>query len=190
MSLQAEWHYLHISVLAIGALMVSVEEALTSLFLSKLLGEKKINQLIQDLLALSVKHAGMVILDPTTTADNHYLESQGCSEWLVELLLTGGRWPMSNIGPVWDEEVGRAAKIRHTMQSSCWHWSSLDFSPLAKRRLERAMLTVLLLTVVPDLPNGTTIYVEAFWDNLCLHFGLKLLGTQNKCDFCGSSHTV
>ena len=63
--------------------MGSVEEALVSCFIPNLLGQKKLDQRLHNLLDISAKRAGMGITYPINTANEFYLASLGCCEQLM-----------------------------------------------------------------------------------------------------------
>ena len=49
-------------------------------------------------------------------------------------------------------------------------------NPLAKRCLERAAMDGAWIRVLPSIINVTNFSDDEFWDNVRLHFGLKLQG--------------
>eukprot|EP00978_Attheya_sp_CCMP212_P020015 scaffold56827_cov52-Attheya_sp.AAC.2 len=67
-SFQQEWQFLQRVTDGISTELESVESSLKNDFLSALLGQSKIGQPLRDLLALPVKHAGIAIPNPTTSA--------------------------------------------------------------------------------------------------------------------------
>ena len=77
--------------------------------------------------------------------------------------------------------VEHRAYVRRVIRESRKDWSAREDLVLASiSRLDRFTLAVVWLTVILDLPNGTTLYYDEFQDNLRLRFGLETLGLQKK----------
>ncbi len=90
MSLQAEWQYIQRVVPDTEKYMDSIEEALIKDFLPALLGgNAPIDAEFWRFLGLSVKCAGIGILDPRRTAHHCFQTSVACCDVLVSSLLDG-----------------------------------------------------------------------------------------------------
>eukprot|EP00978_Attheya_sp_CCMP212_P001429 scaffold3002_cov64-Attheya_sp.AAC.2 len=74
-SLQQVWQFLQRVTDGISTEFESVESSLKNDFLPALLGQSKIGQPLRDLLALPVKHAGIAIPNPTTSAGGNFMAS-------------------------------------------------------------------------------------------------------------------
>jgi hypothetical protein len=74
-SLQQEWQFLQPVTDGISTEFESVESSLKEDFLPALLVQSKIGQPLRDLLALPVKHAGIAIPNPTTSARGNFMAS-------------------------------------------------------------------------------------------------------------------
>ena len=89
MSLQLEWQYLQGTVPGVGTLMGPIEEALREKFFPSLFGGEKINADFWQILGHSVKHGGLGIPEPRSSAESAYKTSKAANRELVDSILGG-----------------------------------------------------------------------------------------------------
>ena len=89
MSLELQWQYLQRNVPRVDTLMGPIEEALREKFFPSLFGGKGVNSDFRKILGHSVKHGGLDIPDPRSSAECAYNTSKVDSRELVDSLLGG-----------------------------------------------------------------------------------------------------
>lgn len=77
MSLQQEWQYLQRVVPGCGAAFQPIEDAIRDVFIPALL-QGLPDETQRELTSLSVRHAGLGLPDPTSTAQGNYATSVAC----------------------------------------------------------------------------------------------------------------
>ena len=88
-SLQNKWNYLQRVTSGSGDLYKPIEKAIREKLLPALLDQPSIGDNLCSHIALSVKQAGLVILDPTASTGDNHAASMYCYAVLMESLLTG-----------------------------------------------------------------------------------------------------
>ena len=89
MLLQSEWQYLQKTVPGVGTLIGPIEEARREKFFPEIFRGEDINAEFRQILGHSVKHGGIGIPDPRSSAESAYNTSKVDSRELVDSLLGG-----------------------------------------------------------------------------------------------------
>jgi hypothetical protein len=189
MSLQQEWQYLQRVVPGCGAAFQPIEDALRDVFIPALLqGDPAETQREQT--SLAVRHAGLGIPDPTSTAEANYSTSVACARLLTRSLRAGRNLDAHQHSAHAGLERRKASKTKVAAEELALSFLAADAGPMAKRRLLRVKETGTWLTTTPDRLNGTELSAEEFRDSLRLRLGLPLLDLPDRCDGCGQKFSV
>jgi hypothetical protein len=187
-SLQQEWQFLQRMTDGISTEFESVESSLKNDFLPALLGQSKIGQPMRDLLALPVKHAGIAIPNPTTSARGNFMASTVVCGHLVAALRERVQFNRAEHKSVIKE--GRAAiKINRTVV----HDNELSrllrpLPPEKKRIIERGRRTGAWISVQPSTVNGTELSAKEFRDATHLRYGQVPPNFPITCDSCSCNN--
>jgi hypothetical protein len=189
MSLQQEWQYLQRVVPGCGAAFQPIEDALRDDFIPALLqGDKSETQ--RELTSLAVRHAGLGLPDPTSTAQANFSTSVACAKLLTRSLRAGRNLDATQHSAHAGLERRKARKTKVAAEELALSFLAADAGPLAKRRLLRAKETGTWLTTTPDRLNGTELSCEEFRDSLRLRLGLTPLNLPDRCDGCDQKFSV
>eukprot|EP00978_Attheya_sp_CCMP212_P006633 scaffold15402_cov35-Attheya_sp.AAC.1 len=173
-SLQQEWQFLQrIMTDGISTEFESVESSLKDDFLPALLGlgQSKIGQSLQDLFALLVKHAGIAIPNPTTSAGGNFMASTVVCGHLVAALRERVQFNGAEHKSVIKE--GRAAiKINRTVVHDNELSHLLRPLPPEKKRIV----------------NGTELSAKEFRDATHLRYGQVPPNFPTTCDGCSCNN--
>ena len=165
MSLQQEWQYLQRVVPGSGASFQPIEDALRDVFIPALLqGAPAKTQ--RELTSPAVRHAGLGIPDPTSTAEANYTTSVACATLLTRSLRARKNLDAhQHLSPCW---VGatQGPKTKVAAEELALSFAAADDEPSARRRLLRAKETGTWLTTTPNRLNGTELTAEEFRDSL------------------------
>jgi hypothetical protein len=190
-SFQMEWQYLQRICPGISDEFHQVEAAVTKSFLPALLGDKTATPAaLREVIALSVRRAGMGIPDPSRTADRQYSASKEVTAQLTASLvkrerlgtatyLAGSADARKDTRKKWQEEE-EAAFQRITSAAS----------KTTARQMTRSRDTGTWLTVMPSTLNGTELSADEFRDSLRLRLGLSPIALPKRCEGCGDRFTV
>ena len=88
-SLQSEWMHLQRVVGGIGHHFAPVENSIRTTFLPALLESKEIDDDLRRIFSLPVKHAGIALPNPTTTASHNYSASKKGTVFIKRSVLHG-----------------------------------------------------------------------------------------------------
>ena len=88
-SLQSEWMHLQRVVGGIGHHFAPVEDSIRTTFLPALLESKEIDDDLRRIFSLPVKHAGIALPNPTTTAPHNYSASKKGTVFIKGSVLHG-----------------------------------------------------------------------------------------------------
>ena len=190
MSLQLKCQYLQRNVPRVGTLMSPIVEALREKFFPALFGGEEINADFRKILYHTVKHGGLVILDPRLSVNSEYNTSKADSRELVDSLLGGTALNC----------VGHRACVRGTSEGARKEKKhdkmvELDIQKEIsgdqdRKQLHRATSNGSWLFSVQHLLNGTELYQEEFRDNLHLRYGLMHQDIPATCDGCGKRFPI
>ena len=163
-SLQQEWQFLQRVTDGISTEFQAVESSLKDDFLPALLGQSKVGEPLRDLLALPVKHAGIAIPNPTTSAGGNFRASTIVCGHLVTSLRKRVTFNGAEHTSVIKE--GRSAmRLCRTAVDDNELTRLLRNLPQEKRRIiERGRRTGAWISVQPSTVNGTELSAEEFRD--------------------------
>jgi hypothetical protein len=190
-SLQSEWQYLQRVVPGVAERFRPIEEALAGTFLPALLATAAADVApLRDQFALSVRHAGMGIPDPTQTAERCFASSEDCASTLTASLLA--RETLDTHAYVIDAARRRRdlKKVREKAEAGASSVLRQAATPATARRMLRSKQTGAWLTAMPDTANGTELSVDEFRDSLRLRFGLNPAALPHRCEGCGQRFSV
>eukprot|EP00978_Attheya_sp_CCMP212_P005533 scaffold12431_cov57-Attheya_sp.AAC.8 len=187
-SLQQEWQFLQRVTDGISTEFESVKSSLKDDFLPGLLGQSKIGQPLRDLLALPVKHTGIAIPNPTTSAGGNFMASTVVCGHLVAALRE--RVQFNGVEHKSVIKEGRAAiKINRTVvhdnELSCL---LRPLPPEKKRIIERGRRTGAWISVQPSTVNGTELSAEEFRDATHLRYGQVPPNFPTTCNGCSCNN--
>ena len=152
--------------------MRPIEEALREKFFPALFGGKEITANFRKILGHSVKHGGLCIPDPRSSAECAYNNSKAASRELLDSLLGGS---VLNY-------VGHRAGVRKASQTARSAKMHVELGELARQKdlargqernlLHRATRNGAWISAALHCLNGTELSQEEFRDNLRLRYGL------------------
>jgi hypothetical protein len=170
-SLQQEWQFLQRVVPEIGDKFAGVERAISDDFLPALFDDKICESDKRRALAgLPVKHVGLALPDPTTSAEsNHEASTLVCSHLLAAF---------RGVEPFQSEEH---ASVRRTVLAELTKRKKAQFDETlaallsglscdARRTIRRGKETGLWLTTLPSTVNGTELSAQEFRYQLLLRY--------------------
>lgn len=193
-SLQAEWQYIQRVTEGVGDLFSELEEKIAHKFLPALFGEPpwEDNDHRRPLAALPVKHAGLALPNPTTTADDNYRTSTVVCSHLLQALRPDSEVTFSSVDHTATLRSATNAFSKRKKEECetklleiC---SKLD--PDTSRTVKRGALCGQWLSVMPSTVNGTELSPQEFRDNLLLRYGRSPGDLQETCDGCNKSFSV
>ena len=190
-SLQNEWQYLQRVVPDSGPLFQPLEDTIKTKLLPALFQAEPHLVPTRSLLERPVRHAGIGIPNPVTSAPEQFAASRAVTAALSSSIQDGSPFDATVY------KAGASAVRRElTAARSASHATSLqqhlatEVSTVRKRRLLRARETGLWLTLSPELLNGTDLSAEEFRDNLRLRYGQQPSNLPRRCDGCGARFSV
>ena len=190
-SLQQEWQYLQRVTEGVADRFAPVEAAISSSFLPALLSEAEAGTAaLRELLALSVRQAGLGIPDPRATAEKCHLSSKKCTGTHTASLLEGQTLDAGAY-------AAESARLRRDLRKEREEAEAKKFDslksaakPADARRMLRSRETGSWLTVMPDSLNGTELSADEFRDSARLRFGLTPTSLPHRCEGCGQRFSV
>ena len=187
-SLQQEWQFLQRVTDGISTEFQAVESSLKDDFLPALLGQSKVGQPLRDLLALPVKHAGIAIPNPTTSAGGNFRASTIVCGHLVASLRKRATFNGAEHTSVIKE--GRAAmRLCRAAVDDSELTRLLRNLPQEKRRIiERGRQTGAWISVQPSTVNGTELSAEEFRDATHLRYAQVPPNFPTTCDGCSCNN--
>jgi hypothetical protein len=188
-SLQQEWQYLQRVVPACGAAFEPVEAAIRTVFLPALLQGTE-GETQRELTSLSVRRAGLGLLNPTRTAPDCFTASEACTKLLARSLRKGQALDSNLHSRQAAVERRKTRKAREAAEETALAALTAEAPSSVKRRLVRAKETGTWLTTTPNRLNGTELSADEFRDSLRLRLGLAPLNLPAKCDGCGETFSV
>jgi hypothetical protein len=189
MSLQQEWQYLQRVVPDCGSAFQPIEDAIRDVFLPALL-QGNSTETQRELTSLAVRHAGLGIPDPTSTATANYDTSVACAKLLTRSLRAGKDLDAHMHSRHAAVQRRKAQKTKVAAEELALSFLAADTAPQARRKLLRAKETGTWLTTTPDRLNGTELSAEEFRDSLRLRLGLTPLDLPDRCDGCDQKFSV
>ena len=191
-SLQAEWLYLQRVLPDSGPALAPIEEAIVSDFLPALLQESPAEcAKLRQRLALPVRHAGLGIPIPTSTADKAHQSSVDGTQVLTESLCYAET--DFDVTEYLTACMKSRAGARKQAEEDHERKLTIQLAGLGAqvtRRALRSRETGAWLTTMPNLLNGTELSAEEFRDSLRLRYGLTPRALPRMCDACGVPFTV
>jgi hypothetical protein len=190
-SLQTEWTYLQRVIPGIDGAFGPIEDVITREFIPALLGEDAAGLIpARDLLALSVRFAGLGIPDPVQSAALGHRTSVTLTQAVTQSLRQGTGLHTAGYVAAASKERRKLSKERDKVQETVLDGLCEAAGPAASRRMKRATQTGAWLTTLPDLLNGTELAADEFRDSLRLRFGLAPANLPARCDGCSQRFTV
>jgi hypothetical protein len=190
MSLQQEWCYIARTCPDIGALFEPVEKEIRGSFLPALLGVEFVDADLRALVAQGVKQAGLAIRNPVDVAHQLFDSSKQATDEIVGSLRYGTELNLAEHR----QKVRGANQLARNMRKmddvAANDARAREKGIRVKNRLERAGLSGIWLTVVPNRFNGTEISMEEWRDNARLRYNLAPLAMPECCDGCGHRMSV
>ena len=190
MSLQLKCQYLQRTVTRVGTLMGLIVEALREKFFPALFGGEEINADFRKILYHTVKHGGLVILDPRLSVNSEYNTSKADSRELVDSLLGGTALNyIRHRACVCGTSEGARKEKKHDDMVELDIQKEISGGQERKKR-HRATSNGSWICWVHHLLNGTELYQEEFRDNLHLRYGLMHQDIPATCDGCGKRFPI
>jgi hypothetical protein len=190
MSLQQEWCYVARTCPDIGALFEPVEKEILGSFLPALLGVEFVDADLRAQIAQGVTQAGLAIRNPVDVAHQLFESSKQATEEIVSSLRHGTELNLAEHR----QKVRGASKYARDMRNmddvAANEARAREKGIRVKNRLERAGLSGIWLTCVPNRFNGTEISMEEWRDNFRLRYNLAPLAMPECCDGCGHRMSV
>ena len=192
-SLQQEWQYLQRVSEGVADHFSPIEKAISNNFLPALFGEPRLEDTYRRPLAtLPVKHAGLAIPDPTSTADSNYKTSSLVCGHLVQAIRLDSDVEFSTVDHLSTRrEVVVEVRKRQTKEYETKLQeitSSLDAD--TARIILRGGECGQWLSVMPSIVNGTELSAQEFRDNLQLRYARSPGDLPERCDGCNAPLTV
>ena len=192
-SLQQEWQYLQRVTADIADHFSPIEKAICDDFLPALFGEPCLEDSYRrPLAALPVKHAGLALPDPTSTADDNHLTSSLVCGHLVQAIRLDSEVEFSSVDhQATRREVISAVKSRHAEEYESKLkaiTSTLDAD--TARTVQRGAHCGQWLSVIPSHVNGTELSPLEFRDNLHLRYARSPGNIPERCDGCHAPFTI
>ena len=192
-SLQQEWQYLQRVTEGTSDHFSPIEKAICDDFLPALFGEPRLeDNCRRPLAALPVKHAGLALPNPTSTADDNHLTSSLVCGHLVQAIRLDSDVEFSTADhQSTRREVISAVRRRHTEEYETKLKaisSSLDAD--TARTIQRGTHCGQWLSVMPSHVNGTELSPQEFRDNLQLRYARSPGDTPERCDGCHAPFTI
>jgi len=189
-SLQQEWQFLQRVTSGLSDEFEVVEEALAENFLPTLFGTGIQCDTKRQLACLPVKHAGLALPNPTTTAESNWKASTLICGHLVAALrgttdfrsedhtstMQSGKAElrMRNL-KVYDEKLATILKPMTATKS---------------RTICRGKETGAWLSVLPSTVNGTVLSAQEFQDALSMRYAETPHNFPDKCDGCDAQFSL
>ena len=149
--------------------MGPIVEALREKFFPLLFGGEEITDDFRKILGHSVKHGGLVILDPWLSAESSYNTSKAASRELVESLLGGS---VLNY-------VGHRAWVRKAIQTARLIKRSVELAKIYKRQEQAWGQEKIVSVGQRGMGHGLALYLIALMARSCLGRNSRIIFASN-----------
>lgn len=185
-----KWNYLCRTISECSSFLQPIEESLHQKFIPAITGRPPCSQDFRALLALPVKHGGLGLIDPTSSADHEYDVSKEITSTLVQSMKrqdTAFRDDPTDPNPS-NKEIAKKKKERQQNEFTRIY-GSLDRS--VQRLVDCASEpgASAWLSALPIEEHGFCLNKSSFRDALSLRYGWQLPNVSSMCA-CGMSFSI
>ena len=189
-SLQNEWSFLQRVVPHCGHHFQQVENALACNFIPSLLGHV-ITPIDRDLFSLPVRHGGLGIRNPTTTADSSYSTSRCATQLLSDAIRGRCTYSFSDHFNLVHSTRSDYLHSQEVIYNEVYNNIFEQSDPMTQRSLTRNKQSLSAwLTTLPILKDDFNLSSVEFRDALCLRYMKPLLQLPPICDGCSAPFTT
>jgi hypothetical protein len=188
-SFQQEWQFIQRVTPGLSDEFDVVEHALNHEFLPALFGTESVSDTRRQLTCLPVKHSGLALPNPTTTAESNWKASTLVCGHLVAALR--GRTDFRSADHKSIIAQGNAV-IRTRSQEAYGNSMEtiLATLPGTSRTIRRGTETGAWLSVLPSTVCGTELSAQEFRDAISMRYGDAPPDLPARCDGCDAPFTL
>ncbi len=189
--LKHKWTYLIRTIPNIADQLQPLEDAIRHKFIPSLTGQSALSCETRDLMALSVRHGGLGIINPTRNNGYHHQSSENITAPLVSLILDQSHVYHQEAKAQQLSAKKEAVKRRKQSDSA----AAIELESKLPDSMKRAMQVSTekgassWLATLPIDEHGFALHKGAFRDALCLRYGWRPSHLPSHC-ICGHNFTV
>jgi hypothetical protein len=189
-SLQQEWQFLQRVTSGLSDEFEAIEKVLAENFLPLLFGNGKTCDTKRQLACLPVKHAGLALPNPTTTAESNWKASTLICGHLVAALRGTTDFRSADHSSTMQSGKAELKKRNQVAHEETLATILRPMTANKSRTICRGKETGAWLSVLPSTVNGTVLSAQEFQDALSMRYAETPHNFPDKCDGCDAHFSL